>query len=101
MFALSGVDGNIIFTGGAAKNRAEILSLTADMTYDPAVSRRSMQHIWEIWRSGPGSVPVPRRHADGGSRLARPKADGLLSATSSRPAALRPSSPFQLLDATP
>jgi N-acyl homoserine lactone hydrolase len=59
IFTLSGDDRDIIFTGDAAKNRAEILSLTADMTYDPAVSRRSMQHIWEIWRRRPGSVLIP------------------------------------------
>jgi N-acyl homoserine lactone hydrolase len=59
IFTLSGDDRDFIFTGDAAKNRAEILSLTADMTYDPAVSRRSMEHIWETWRRRPGSVLIP------------------------------------------
>ena len=59
IFMLSGGDRDVIFTGDAAKNRAEILSLTADMTYDPAVSRRSMEHIWEIWRRRQGSVLIP------------------------------------------
>jgi glyoxylase-like metal-dependent hydrolase (beta-lactamase superfamily II) len=59
MFTLSGTERDVIFTGDAAKNRAEILSLAADMTYDPAVSRRSMERIWEIWRQRPGSVLIP------------------------------------------
>jgi len=59
IFTLAGEDRDVIFTGDAAKNRAEILSLSADMTYDPAVSRRSMEHIWEVWRRRPGSVLIP------------------------------------------
>lgn len=59
VFTLSGPERDVIFTGDAAKNRAEILSLTADMTYDPAVSRRSMEHIWDMWRRRPGSVLIP------------------------------------------
>lgn len=50
---------DVIFTGDAAKNRAELLSLTADMTYDQAVSRRSMEAIWAIWRRKPGTLLVP------------------------------------------
>ena len=58
-FVLAGKTRDIIFTGDAAKNRAEILSRTADMTYDQSVSRRSIELIWELWRKRPGTVLVP------------------------------------------
>lgn len=58
-FMLEGQSRDIIFTGDAAKNRAEILSRTADMTYDPNVSRRSIEGIWALWRKRPGTVLVP------------------------------------------
>ena len=59
IFALAGAEHDVIFTGDAAKNRAEILSLSADMTYDPAISRRSMEDIWTLWRARPGTLLVP------------------------------------------
>ncbi|MBV9782425.1 MAG: MBL fold metallo-hydrolase [Acidisphaera sp.] len=59
IFVLSGREHDVIFTGDAAKNRAELLSLTADMTYDPKVSRASMERIWELWGRRPGTVLVP------------------------------------------
>lgn len=58
-FVLSAPGHDILFTGDAAKNRAELLSLTADMTYDQAQSRRSMEKIWDIWRRRPGTILVP------------------------------------------
>ena len=59
IFLLSGPERDIIFTGDAAKNRTEMLSRSADMTYDPAISRASIEAIWTLWRSRPGSVLVP------------------------------------------
>ena len=59
VFVLAGTERDLVLTGDAAKNRAEILSLEADMTYDPAVSRRSMEAIWALWRSKPGTILVP------------------------------------------
>jgi glyoxylase-like metal-dependent hydrolase (beta-lactamase superfamily II) len=59
LFLLDGRDRDVIFTGDAAKNRAELLSLTADMSYDQAVSRSSMERAWELWRKKPGSIVVP------------------------------------------
>ena len=47
-FVLRGEKRDVIFTGDAAKNRAEILSRSADMTYDQNVSRQSIEAIWEI-----------------------------------------------------
>ncbi len=49
----------MIFTGDAAKNRAELLTRTADMTYDAAITRASIERMWEIWRRRPGTLLVP------------------------------------------
>jgi N-acyl homoserine lactone hydrolase len=59
IFVLSGEPHDVIFTGDAAKNRAELLSRSADMTYDAAISRASIERIWELWRARPGSILVP------------------------------------------
>ncbi len=59
VFVVAGPERDLILTGDAAKNRAEILSLEADMTYDPAVSRRSMKRIWAMWRARPGTILLP------------------------------------------
>ena len=63
VFLLTGDTRDVIFTGDAAKNRAEMLSRTADMTYDPAVSRASMEAIWALWRAKDGSVLIPGHDA--------------------------------------
>jgi N-acyl homoserine lactone hydrolase len=59
VYVLEGPDHDIVFTGDAAKNRAELVSGDTDMTYDPAVSRASIDMIWRLWRRRPGSVLVP------------------------------------------
>jgi N-acyl homoserine lactone hydrolase len=59
VYVLSGAKHDIIFTGDAAKNRAELVSGTTDMTYDATVSRASIEMIWNLWRRRPGSVLVP------------------------------------------
>jgi glyoxylase-like metal-dependent hydrolase (beta-lactamase superfamily II) len=59
IFVIEGAAHDVILTGDAAKNRAELLSLTADMTYDPAVSRASMEAIWSLWRRRPGTILIP------------------------------------------
>ncbi len=50
---------DFIFTGDAAKNRAELISRDTDMTYDAAISRTSIDMIWSLWRQRPGTVLVP------------------------------------------
>ena len=50
---------DIVFTGDACKNRAELLSRTADMTYDAAVTRASIEAIWSFWSRRPGNILVP------------------------------------------
>ncbi len=59
VYVLAGRDKDVVFTGDAAKNRAELVSRTTDMTYDAAVSRASIEMIWGHWRAKPGSVLVP------------------------------------------
>jgi glyoxylase-like metal-dependent hydrolase (beta-lactamase superfamily II) len=48
-----------VFTGDACKNRAELVSRTADMTYDKEVTRASIESIWSFWSRRPGSILVP------------------------------------------
>jgi N-acyl homoserine lactone hydrolase len=59
VFILKGLEKDVIFTGDAAKNRAELVSGTTDMTYDAAVSRATIETIWGHWRRKPGSLVVP------------------------------------------
>ncbi|MGC1465714.1 MAG: MBL fold metallo-hydrolase [Pseudolabrys sp.] len=59
IFALRTAERTVIFTGDAAKNRAELVSRTTDMTYDAAVSKASIEMIWKLWRERPDTVVVP------------------------------------------
>ena len=59
VYVLNGGGRDVIFSGDAAKNRAEMLSLTADMTMNAGDSRRTMERIWDLWRKKPGSILVP------------------------------------------
>lgn len=59
VYVLRGKERDVILTGDAAKNRAELISRTTDMTYDASVSRASLDMIWEFWRRQPNSVVVP------------------------------------------
>ena len=49
----------VIFTGDAAKNRAELLSCEVDATEDIAQSKASIEAIWRLWRATPGTIVVP------------------------------------------
>ena len=59
VFVLDGGGQDIVFTGDACKNRAELLSRAADMTYDAAVTKASIEAIWSFWSRQPDSVLVP------------------------------------------
>lgn len=59
VYVLDAGERDVIFTGDACKNRAELVSRDTDMTYDAAVSRATIDLIWELWRQKPGSVLVP------------------------------------------
>jgi glyoxylase-like metal-dependent hydrolase (beta-lactamase superfamily II) len=59
VYSLKNGPTNVVFTGDAAKNRAELLSMSADMTYDAAISLKSFETIWGLWREVPGSLLIP------------------------------------------
>lgn len=58
VFRVAGPERDILFTGDAAKNRAELISRSTDMTYDAAVSRASIERIWAMWRERAGTLVV-------------------------------------------
>jgi len=74
IYVLRGADRDAIFTGDAAKNRAEMLCGQADASYDPAVTAAAIEMIWARWRSRPGNILVPGHdmpmvlEADGSTR---------------------------------
>jgi N-acyl homoserine lactone hydrolase len=59
VFVMEGTGCDLIFTGDAAKNRAELISRAADATYDAAVTARSIESIWSLWRRRPGTILIP------------------------------------------
>lgn len=59
VYVLHGSERDVIFTGDAAKNRAEMLSRNVDMTDDAAQSAQTINAIWDMWRRRPGNVLVP------------------------------------------
>ncbi len=59
VFVLRGEAHDVVFTGDAAKNRAELVSGDTDMTYDKAVSAASIALIRTLWQARPGSVLIP------------------------------------------
>ncbi len=62
-FVLEGAEHDLIFTGDAAKNRAELVSRDTDMTYDKSISAASIERIWSHWRRKPGTIVVPGHDA--------------------------------------
>lgn len=59
VFLLQGTGSPVLFTGDAAKNRAELLGLHVDASLDHAASRESLARIWSLWRAAPGTLLVP------------------------------------------
>lgn len=59
IFMIEGAERDVIFTGDAAKNRVELTTLEADMTYDPAVTRSSIEFMWKLWRQKANTLLVP------------------------------------------
>jgi N-acyl homoserine lactone hydrolase len=49
----------VLFTGDAAKNRAELLSGNVDASLDVAASRVALKTIWSLWREAHGTIVVP------------------------------------------
>ncbi len=59
VFYLSANQVPVLFTGDAAKNRAELISLAGDATDDAAASSASIETIWRLWRKVPGTILIP------------------------------------------
>ena len=83
VFVLEGKERDAIFTGDAAKNRAELLSRRGETTYDAKTSSASIERIWELWRRRPGSILVP------GHDLPMRQHDGRIEYLGRRKAALK------------
>jgi N-acyl homoserine lactone hydrolase len=82
-YVLSGTERDVIFTGDSAKNRAELVSGTTDMTYDAILSSASIKSIRLLWCSRPGNVIVP------GHDLPMTQSDGITHYIGKREAAIR------------
>ncbi|RZT99564.1 glyoxylase-like metal-dependent hydrolase (beta-lactamase superfamily II) [Advenella incenata] len=52
-------DQAILFTGDAAKNRAELLSGSVNDTCDVQASADTLKRIWDIWKRVPDTLLVP------------------------------------------
>jgi glyoxylase-like metal-dependent hydrolase (beta-lactamase superfamily II) len=59
LFYLTGNEVPILFTGDAAKNRAELLSGHVDSSEDFAASEATVRSIWSVWREVPGTLLIP------------------------------------------
>lgn len=59
VFYLTGGPAPILFTGDAAKNRAELLSGKVDSSEDFAASEATVRSIWSVWREVPGTLLIP------------------------------------------
>jgi N-acyl homoserine lactone hydrolase len=59
VFYLTGGPATILFTGDAAKNRAELLSGKVDSSEDFAASEATVRSIWSVWREAPGTLLIP------------------------------------------
>ncbi len=83
VFVLEGGERDAIFTGDAAKNRAELLSRKGEASYDAKASTASIERIWQLWQRRPGSILVP------GHDLPMTQQDGRTEYIGKREAALR------------
>ena len=59
LFILNNGATNVIFTGDAAKNRAELMSGLVVDTDDAEQSKSSIDLIFKEWRSRPGNILIP------------------------------------------
>ena len=59
LFYLTANETPVLFTGDAAKNRAELLTMNVDMTMDQQASESSLAAAWALWRKVPGTLLVP------------------------------------------
>lgn len=50
---------DLIFSGDAAKNRAELLSCDVDMTLNLSESQDSINYLWDLWKKKNDSLMIP------------------------------------------
>tara|TARA_Y100000766_G_C18664604_1_gene486884 strand:- start:166 stop:453 length:288 start_codon:yes stop_codon:yes gene_type:complete len=58
-FSLGDFEVDMMLSGDTRKNRAELLSRAADMTYDATLTKATIEAIWKFWRRKPNNVLVP------------------------------------------
>jgi glyoxylase-like metal-dependent hydrolase (beta-lactamase superfamily II) len=59
LFLIKGAPQDVVLLQDAVKNRVELTTRSTDMTYDAAVSRATIEMVWEICRTHPGCVLIP------------------------------------------
>jgi glyoxylase-like metal-dependent hydrolase (beta-lactamase superfamily II) len=59
VYRVTGDDGTVLFSGDAAKNRAELVSGDVGSTLDRSASRDSVRVILGLWRDRPDSLLIP------------------------------------------
>lgn len=59
LFLLRAGAQTVLFTGDAAKNRAELLCRSADSSMNLEQSRATFEAIWDLWEAEPGTLLVP------------------------------------------
>lgn len=59
IFVIRGDGQDCVLLQDAVKNRVELTTRRTDMTYDPAVSRATIDMVWEICRTRPGCLLIP------------------------------------------
>ena len=59
VYVLTGAEWTVLFTGDAAKNRAELVGRRGHMQLDAAESAASFERIWSLWRARPNTLLVP------------------------------------------
>ncbi|WP_099353756.1 MBL fold metallo-hydrolase [Fredinandcohnia onubensis] len=58
-YSVNNGDYDLIFSGDAAKNRAELLSRNVDMTLNLSDSQNSIDYLWSMWKEKKNSILVP------------------------------------------
>lgn len=59
VFVLTGQERTVLFTGDAAKNRAELVGMRGHMQLDAADAKASFERIWALWRERPDTLLIP------------------------------------------
>lgn len=59
VFVLDAGSIDVVFTGDACKNRAELMSRSADMTFDKHATEDSIKKIWAEWKRRENGVLIP------------------------------------------